>query len=155
MPKRANDDESRQIRKNFATNFASALKGSGMRQIDVARHLGVNANTIQGYLKGRTTPGVENLVKLGRVLRVSVSFLVGDTLGSVTSIETLGKHLADRLNIMRLTSVTHVSNAVLHDAFDQMIGRWIAEHGALPEGAARRRIKRKSTSRRANHLHTV
>lgn len=48
----------------------------GIRQIDLAYAVGVSQSTMSDYETGRTEPNLETLLKIARVLKTSVSWLI-------------------------------------------------------------------------------
>lgn len=58
--------------------YASIRDSQGLRDYDVAQASGVPASTISDWKRGLSQPTVEKLIKIARVLGVTVEELVGD-----------------------------------------------------------------------------
>lgn len=58
--------------------YASIRDSHGLRDYDVAQASGVPASTISDWKRGLSQPTVEKLIKIARVLGVTVEELVGD-----------------------------------------------------------------------------
>ena len=52
---------------------------AGLRQEQVAKHIGVTKSTISAYEKDTKRPSFEKLVKLANLYRVSTDYLLGQT----------------------------------------------------------------------------
>ena len=99
MPKSkgATDPEVVALRREVARRIKSALAKKRMKRVDLARAVGVGATTVNSWITGRAAPGAENLVRVSKVLEVSVSFLIPSGFTSRDSIEKKGEELAIRI----------------------------------------------------------
>lgn len=61
----------------FAENVRAELEYQDIQVKELAQKTGISKNTLDKYLSGRKSePGVENAVKIAKVLGVSVEYLV-------------------------------------------------------------------------------
>lgn len=63
---------------SFGERLATARKAKGISQEDLAARLEVSRQTIYKWETGITSPDVEKLQELSRVLEVSASYLLGE-----------------------------------------------------------------------------
>ena len=62
---------------SFAENVRAELEYQDIQVKELAQKTGISKNTLDKYLSGRKSePGVENAVKIAKVLGVSVEYLV-------------------------------------------------------------------------------
>lgn len=62
---------------NFSENLRRIRKESGYTQQDIAERLSVAQATVANYERGVRIPDVDTLVKLSKILKVSVDDLIG------------------------------------------------------------------------------
>ena len=74
-------------RKNMKTqNRIRALREDrDLRQIDVSQATGIDQKTLSNYETGRTRPDSEALILLADFFHVSIDYLVGRTVASITT----------------------------------------------------------------------
>ena len=53
--------------------LAAWLTDAGWRQADLAREVGVHPASVNDWMAGRTTPGLESVVKIARITEGAVS----------------------------------------------------------------------------------
>ncbi len=99
MPKSqgADSPEVVALRREVSRRIRSALAKKKMKPADLARELGLSPTTINSWMTRRAIPGAENLVRVSKVLEVSVSFLIPSGFTSRDSIEKKGEELAIRI----------------------------------------------------------
>ena len=56
----------------------SARIASGLKQQDVAEKMGIKANTISNWEKGRTEPDIDSFVKLCDIYKIDCASLLSD-----------------------------------------------------------------------------
>ena len=55
----------------------AAIKNSGIKQKDIARHIGVSAKTVSTYMKADIFPALDTVAKRCALLNVSADFILG------------------------------------------------------------------------------
>lgn len=55
----------------------AAIKNSGIKQKDIARHIGVSAQTVSKYMKANIFPALDTFAKLCALLDVSSDYILG------------------------------------------------------------------------------
>ena len=55
----------------------AAIKNSGIKQKDIARHIGVSAQTVSKYMKADIFPALDTFAKLCALLDVSSDYILG------------------------------------------------------------------------------
>lgn len=76
----------------FSERLKTLRKEAGLTQVDVAEKLGISQPAYASWERGVKKPTQDNLVKIAKVLNVSVDYLVGnsqETLGELDNIELL------------------------------------------------------------------
>lgn len=63
----------------FSERLKEVRKKKGLRQADVARHLGIEARSYQYYEGNRRRPDYEGLVALADLFEVTTDYLLGRT----------------------------------------------------------------------------
>lgn len=66
----------KKIRKGFAPRLLRLIETRGLKQITIARAVGVGSATISKWCLGSGEPGLDNLVRLADFLEVSLDFLL-------------------------------------------------------------------------------
>lgn len=61
----------------FKDRFALALNESGIKQIDLAKRIGISRSLITRYLKGEFEPNNKNILLIAKELNVSPTWLIG------------------------------------------------------------------------------
>lgn len=61
----------------FRKRLDDALWTRRMRQIDLAREAKINYKSLNSYVRGHMSPSLEVVIKIAKVLDVSVDFLLG------------------------------------------------------------------------------
>jgi transcriptional regulator with XRE-family HTH domain len=69
-------------RENFARNLKCLLGAHGLSGKDAATLTGVSANTLSGWLTGKTDPSLGSMEKLADVFEVDVFKLLGQYTGA-------------------------------------------------------------------------
>ena len=63
--------------KQIQSNLATAIKNSGMTQIQIAKLLGVSQSCIAHYIKGDIMPALDTFANLCKILDESSDFILG------------------------------------------------------------------------------
>lgn len=63
----------------FSERLKKLRKDTGLTQVDVANKLGISQQAYASWERGIKKPTQENLVKIAKVLNVSVDYLVGNS----------------------------------------------------------------------------
>lgn len=62
---------------NIQNRLRTAIKESGMQQKEIARLIGVSAQTVSKYMKADIFPALDTLAKLCIILDVSADYILG------------------------------------------------------------------------------
>ena len=63
--------------KDIQNRLRTAIKISGMQQKDIAKQIGVSAQTVSKYMKDNIFPALDTFAKLCKVLDVSADYILG------------------------------------------------------------------------------
>jgi len=100
-------EKSEKIFRGFKMEFSERLKklrkDTGLTQVDVASKLGISQQAYASWERGVKKPTQENLVKLSKILYVSVDYLLGNTENKQTSDVLEDIDLLFRMNSKGLT----------------------------------------------------
>lgn len=66
-----------EIRKMIGENIKKACTVKGIRQVDIAEHMGVSQGSVSNWIKGTNSIDIENLAKLCRFIGVSLDQIFG------------------------------------------------------------------------------
>lgn len=69
----------------FSERLKKLRKDTGLTQVDIASKLGISQQAYASWERGIKKPTQENLVKLSKILYVSVDYLLGNTENKQTS----------------------------------------------------------------------
>ena len=87
----------------FSERLKKLRKDAGLTQVDVAEKLGISQPAYASWERGIKKPTQENLVKLSKILYVSVDYLLGNTQSKQTSDVLEDIELLFRMNSKGLT----------------------------------------------------
>lgn len=87
----------------FSERLKKLRKDAGLTQVDVAEKLGISQPAYASWERGIKKPTQENLVKLSKILYVSVDYLLGNTENKQTSDVLENIELLFRMNSEGLT----------------------------------------------------
>lgn len=87
----------------FSERLKKLRKDAGLTQVDVAEKLGISQPAYASWERGIKKPTQENLVKLSKILYVSVDYLLGNTENQQTSDALDDIELLFRMNSKGLT----------------------------------------------------
>lgn len=87
----------------FSERLKKLRKDTGLTQVDVASKLGISQQAYASWERGIKKPTQENLVKLSKILNVSVDYLLGNTENKQTSDVLENIELLFRINSKGLT----------------------------------------------------
>lgn len=87
----------------FSERLKKLRKDTGLTQVDVANKLGISQQAYASWERGIKKPTQENLVKLSKILYVSVDYLLGNTENKQTSDVLEDIDLLFRMNSKGLT----------------------------------------------------
>lgn len=88
----------------FSERLKKLRKDAGLTQVDVAEKLGISQPAYASWERGIKKPTQENLVKLSKILYVSVDYLLGNTENKQTSDVLENIELLFRRNSSKLTN---------------------------------------------------
>ena len=88
----------------FSERLKKLRKDTGLTQVDVASNLGISQQAYASWERGIKKPTQENLVKLSKILYVSVDYLLGNTENKQTSDVLEDIELLFRLNSKGLSN---------------------------------------------------
>ncbi|VGU24000.1 helix-turn-helix domain-containing protein [Streptococcus pyogenes] len=87
----------------FSERLKTLRKEAGLTQVDVAEKLGISQPAYASWERGIKRPTQDNLVKLSKILYVSVDYLLGNTENRQTSDVLEDIELLFRMNSKGLT----------------------------------------------------
>lgn len=87
----------------FSERLKKLRKDTGLTQVDVANKLGISQQAYASWERGIKKPTQENLVKLSKILYVSVDYLLGNTENKQTSDVLENIEILFRMNSEGLT----------------------------------------------------
>jgi len=93
----------RGFKMEFSERLKKLRKDTGLTQVDVASKLGISQQAYASWERGIKKPTQENLVKLSKILYVSVDYLLGNTENKQTSDVLENIELLFRMNSEGLT----------------------------------------------------
>lgn len=64
---------------SLGTRIQKLLTAQGITQRELAEHLHLSANTVNGYIRNRRCPDCSTLSKIAMYLNTSVDYLLGNT----------------------------------------------------------------------------
>lgn len=62
---------------NIQLRLRTAIKSSGIPQKDIAKMIGVSAQTVSKYMKNNVFPALDTFAKLCKALDVSADYILG------------------------------------------------------------------------------
>lgn len=74
---------------SFAASLRDIRLQRGLTQVEIAKQLGVDKSTYNGYESGRREPDVKRIKEIARILNVSADYLIGTQLDDITHIRPL------------------------------------------------------------------
>lgn len=87
----------------FSERLKKLRKDTGLTQVDVANKLGISQQAYASWERGVKKPTQDNLIKLSKILYVSVDYLLGNTESKQTSDVLEDIELLFRMNSKELT----------------------------------------------------
>lgn len=87
----------------FSERLKKLRKDAGFTQVDIASKLGISQQAYASWERGVKKPTQENLMKLSKILYVSVDYLLGNTENKQTSDVLEDIELLFRMNSKGLT----------------------------------------------------
>ena len=87
----------------FSERLKKLRKDAGLTQVDVAEKLVISQQAYASWERGVKKPTQDNLVKLSKILYVSVDYLLGNTENKQTSDILEDIELLFRMNLKGLT----------------------------------------------------
>ena len=93
----------RGFKMEFSERLKKLRKEAGLTQVDVAEKLGISQPAYASWERGVKKPTQENLIKLSKILYVSVDYLLGNTESKQTSDVLEDIELLFRMNSKDLT----------------------------------------------------
>ena len=87
----------------FSERLKKLRKDAGLTQVDVANKLGISQPAYASWERGVKKPTQDNLIKLSKILYVSVDYLLGNTESKQTSDVLEDIELLFRMNSKGLT----------------------------------------------------
>ena len=63
--------------KDIQKRLRAAIKSSGIQQKDIAKQIGVSAQTVSKYMNVNVFPALDTFAKLCKVLDVSAGYILG------------------------------------------------------------------------------
>lgn len=94
----------RGFKMEFSERLKKLRKDTGLTQVDVASNLGISQQAYASWERGIKKPTQENLVKLSKILYVSVDYLLGNTENKQTSDVLEDIELLFRMNSKGLSN---------------------------------------------------
>ena len=85
----------------FSERLKTLRKEAGLTQVDVAEKLGISQPAYASWERGIKKPTQENLVKISKILNVSVDYLVGNSDNTEDELDNI--ELLFRMNSKGLT----------------------------------------------------
>lgn len=86
---------------NFTQKLAFAIKQSGLKQIEIAKKIGISKQCITDFKTGKSYPSIQTLALLCKILDISADYLLGieDEAGRKTC-NTINNHISDNHGII-------------------------------------------------------
>lgn len=144
MPKKHGTDRTTAARRQLARNLRASMADAGLGNADLARRLGVSPSTVGDWVSGRSAPSIENLVLVASIVRQSVSWLCGDALHGLDTLEHHQQDLAVRLGGERLRALSRVPDEALLAQIDLLLRSHPPTEETVSESAAKRKARKKS-----------
>lgn len=88
-----------EIRKRIGENIKKICALKGIRQIEIAEHMGVTQGCVSNWIKGTNSIDIENLAELCAFLGVSLDQIYG--VAPITPEVTLSQEESDLIGIFR------------------------------------------------------
>ena len=89
-----------EIRKIIGENIKKISALKGIRQVDIAEHMGVSQGSVSNWIKGTNSIDIENLAELCRFLGVSLDQIYGVT--PITPEVTLSSEETELVSLFRM-----------------------------------------------------
>ena len=89
-----------EIRKIIGENIKKIAALKGIRQVDIAEHMGVSQGSVSNWIKGTNSIDIENLAELCRFLGVSLDQIYG--VAPITPEVTLSSEETELISLFRM-----------------------------------------------------
>lgn len=89
-----------EIRKIIGENIKKIAALKGIRQVDIAEHMGVSQGSVSNWIKGTNSIDIENLAELCRFLGVSLDQIYG--VAPITPEVTLSGEETELVSLFRM-----------------------------------------------------
>lgn len=124
------------IRETICRKFKEALDGGGVKQIAVARRLGVAANTVQRWVNGDGVPSAENLKELSVMLGVPMEYFFDSSAppSSAPQLDSKIDDLMAQLQAMKQPQSVALFDPELQALFDRAAAIPRERRKAMMEG---------------------
>ena len=107
---------------SFAENVRAELEYQDIQVKELAQKTGISKNTLDKYLSGRKSePGVENAVKIARVLGVSVEYLVCNSENQKTKTQIYDKE--EQMILREYNSLNNFNKQTIQDLLKSLYSR--------------------------------
>lgn len=107
---------------SFAENVRAELEYQDIQIKELAQKTGISKNTLDKYLSGRKSePGVENAVKIAKVLGVSVEYLVCNSEHQKTKSHIYDKE--EQILIREYNSLNNFNKQTVQDLLKSLSSR--------------------------------
>lgn len=73
----------------FAERLKELRKQANLTQVELAKRLGIGQSSYADWERGRKKPTQENLVKISKVLSVSIDYLVGNSEEKLNDLDNI------------------------------------------------------------------
>lgn len=107
---------------SFAENVRAELEYQDIQVKELAQKTGISKNTLDKYLSGRKSePGVENAVKIAKVLGVSVEYLVCNSENQKTKPQIYDKE--EQMILREYNSLSNFNKQTVQDLLKSLYSR--------------------------------
>lgn len=138
-----------EIRRVIGENIKKLCALKGIKQLDIATHLGVSQGSVSNWIKGTNSIDIENLAKLCLFLGVSLDQVYG--LAPITQEAILSKEEAELLNLYR--SLTKEGQDIILGTIRTFAGNLTLHQEDLGSGNAAKRAEEIHPVAEAKHPH--
>lgn len=102
----------------FRERLVAAMDAEGMSKAELAAAIGAARQSVSNWVSGSYEPNLSQLRKLAEALRVSASYLVGETEGGISKQEAALSDVALKIGSLRLGRAARSVSASCPDLLD-------------------------------------
>lgn len=110
----------------FSTRLSEAMAVLGDNKSSLARKTGLSEAAIRGYLKGRSSPSIEQLMKISKVTGISAAWFLGEQDSPHVQVDTIE---ADQSLLMML--IPHLCGAQRQVILSQILSALAKQYNEI------------------------